>query len=307
MDRKNFKIIFFGTPEFAAKSLQALFDDGYNIVGAVTQPDRPTGRKQEIQKSAVKKFAEKKELRVIEQSEIAGLSADVGILFAYGEILKRSVFDLFPLGILNIHPSLLPKYRGASPVQSAILAGDKITGVTIIRLDEKMDHGPIVAQEKVEIKEGEMADKLHERLAGIGTDLLLKILPDYIAGKIKLRQQNHEAASFCPRFRREDGLIDWRRPACEILRQFRAFHPWPGVFTLWQGKRLKIVKLSEIQGGLGQNLAPGMVFRGEQGEMGVVCGNGAAALEVVHLEGKKEMTGRDFLNGYGEVLGKVLG
>jgi methionyl-tRNA formyltransferase len=306
MDKKSIKIIFFGTPRFAGKALQALIDNGYNVVGVVTQPDKPVGRKQELQKSSVKILAESNSIPVISLERLADLKPDLGILFAYGEIIPELVLEVFPKGILNIHPSLLPKYRGSSPVQAAILNGDEITGVSIIKLDNIMDHGPIVAQQEVVIKKDETAEKLLDRLAEVGTKLLIKILPDYMEGRIELQPQDDSQASYTRRVNRRDGQINWRRSAVQIERQFRAFHPWPGVYTHWGKKRLKITKLGQFRGDFEQNLTPGTVFLGPDSQLLVACADEAIVLEIVQLEGRKEVDGRDFLNGNKEIIGAVL-
>ncbi|MEA3272416.1 MAG: methionyl-tRNA formyltransferase [Patescibacteria group bacterium] len=229
--RKTAKtLIFFGTPEFATPSLKAL----------------------------------QKKFKVFQPKNITEIPAntDIAVVAAYGHIIPKKILEIPKFGFLNIHPSLLPKYRGPSPIQNAILNGDKETGVSIMLLDKKMDSGPILAQKKVKINENETYETLRNRLAEIGAKLLIKTLLDYVSGKIKPKPQNHKKATYTKLLKREDGKIDWSKPAEEIERMVRAYHPWPGTWTELNGKRLKII------------------------------------LNRVQLEGKKEMSLDEFLRGY---------
>jgi len=268
MSNKKCQVIFFGTPEFAVPTLKALIDAPFcDVVKVITQSDKPVGRHHsKLVPSAVKKFAIKADIPVFtlftpppspllwEEGEFntpstfkgegwgGGLEGvDLGVLVAYGDIIPKKVIDSFPLGILNIHPSLLPKYRGSSPIQNAILNQDKETGVTIMKLDDEMDHGPIVAQEIVKLNHTETTGELSDKLAQIGADLLIKILPDYIAGKTKEKEQDHDKATFTEKLTKQDGKINVPPHGTFKLEAFvRAMNPWPGAWIESQGKKLII-------------------------------------------------------------------
>jgi len=246
-------IIFFGTPDFVISIPETLLKAGFDLVALVTTPDKPIGRKGILTPSPVKVWTQKKGITVIDSpsieditSEVRKLKSTVGILASYGKIIPQSLIDLFPKGILVIHPSLLPKYRGASPVQAAISSGDKKIGVSIIKMDAKMDHGPIVFQFSEELPSGATPDKLYPQLFQKSAEELVKILPDYLEDKIKFKEQDHSQATFCKILTRQDGKIDWQKSNEEIERFIRAMTPWPGAWTEVkiddQKKRLKILK-----------------------------------------------------------------
>ena len=285
------KIIFLGTPQFAVPFLQALAASEFRPALVITQPDQKAGRQQTEQAPAVK----------ILQAE----KPDVCILVAYGALIPAEILTIPRFGFINAHPSLLPQYRGPAPVQNVILNGDEFTGITLIKLDEKMDHGPIMAQEKLPILPTDNNATLHDRLAILGADLLVKILPDYLAGKIKPQPQDDSQVSLTKIIKRENGQLDWSKSAVVLERQFRAFFPWPGIFTYWGKKRLKIANLSLWEANFDQNLAPGTVFW-QQNSLGVKCGQGAIKPERLQLEGKKEMAAMDFIRGYKEIVGSRL-
>lgn len=278
----NPKIVFMGTPEFGALILEKLIEGGYKPVLVVTVPDKPSGRKQQLTPPAVKITALKHGIETIQpeklkdaKEKIKSFQPDLIITAAYSKILPDEIIGLPEKGCINVHPSLLPKHRGPSPVQQTILDGDKKTGVTIMLMDSQIDHGPILAQEETEIKQGETASELHGRLAEIGGKLLLKIIPEWMAGTIKAVSQDDEAATYTKIIKREDGKIDWQNPPEKIERKIRAFSPWPGAYTFWNknGKtsRLKILKA-----------------RMEDGKL---------TLEEVQPEGKKPMGFGEFLRG----------
>ena len=300
MKNKTKKFVFFGTPKFALPALKALHKEGYHIVLVVTQPDKPIGRKQELTSPAVKDLALNLNIEVIQELKIERLKeyqADLGIVVAYGKIIPKAILELFPLGVINIHPSLLPKYRGPCPIQTAILNGDNETGVTIIKLDEKMDHGPILGNMKLEVKSSETAEELEERLAKVSADLLIKILPDYVEGKIKLIPQNDAQATFTKILKREDGKIDWQKSAKEIERQIRAFYPWPGSFAEVKLQNLKVTKIlsahisKEKCGSIGK-------LQNKNGKLIVQTGESCLVIEKLQPEGKKVMSSKEFINGY---------
>lgn len=259
------QIIFFGTPEFAVPALNALHAlDFCAIKLVVTQPDKPVGRHHSrLVPCPVKKAAnvlgvkvvtprhpERSETPYPAANEAEGYnmkileSADIGILVAYGKIIPQNLLSAFPLGILNIHPSLLPRYRGSSPIQAAILNQDDATGVTLMKLDDAMDHGPIVAQERIKLRHTETAGELHDILAEAGARLLINALPDYLAGKINLQEQDHKEATYTKKLSKEDGRIGWSKPSDEIEAHVRAMNPWPGAWTMWKNKKLIVWKAS---------------------------------------------------------------
>lgn len=340
---KKTNAIFFGTPEFAIPALKALIKSSFvNVALVVTQPDKPIGRHHSrLVPSPVKKLAQEAGIGVydgddpsaileprrgdrIPEVNLGSLSSptdsagssrattkyDLGIVSAYGEILPKKILDSFPLGVLNIHPSLLPKYRGPSPIQTAILNRDKETGVTIIKLDDKMDHGPIVAQETPRIFGASLqkmtAGELHNKLAQVGADLLIKILPDYIAGKIAPEPQNHQAASYTEKLTKESGKIDWSKSPQEIDALVRAMNPRPGAWTMWEGRRLIIwryslessylfFKSSRAQRGI----SPKKKSEGQSWDSSALPRNDKVlSLQEVQLEGKKRMAFAEFLKGH---------
>lgn len=293
MDKAKIQVIFFGTPDFAVPSLEALNKAPFcDIKAVVTGADKPVGRHQSKPvPSPVKQASQRLKLPVFEGLDsLKELKADLGIVVAYGEILPKWLLDRFPLGIVNIHPSLLPKYRGSSPIQAAILNQDKETGVTLIKLDDKMDHGPIIAQETVGARhalslQGMTAGQLHDELTKIGAQMLIKYLPDYIAGKIKLKPQDDSQATFTKKLTKEDGKIDWKKSPQEIEAHIRAMNPWPGAWTMWKGKRLIIWKAS---------------FVGARHALPL-------QLDIVQLEGKKRMPLKEFLKGHPDFAMDELG
>jgi len=313
MSTKDKKLVFLGTPDFAVPFLQALIDNSMKPVLVITQPDEPVGRKQEFKAPPVKVLAEKSGIEVKQpegKSELSGIlkkhQPDVCVLVAYGDIITKEALAIPKFGFVNIHPSLLPVYRGPSPVQAAILNQDRFTGVSIMLLDQKVDHGPILAQEKIEILPTDNNEILHRRLAEAGTKLLVKILPEHLAGKIKPQPQDDSKATFTEIIKRSDGQVNWSKPASEIEAQFRAYFPWPGVFSLWGEKRLKIANLSVLEDQINDDLAAGTVFLTQNKALAVKCGQGAVELKSVQLEGKKEMSGEDFARGYQNIVGVVL-
>src|SRR3989344_2543834 len=301
------KIIFFGTPEFAVPTLKALHQEGYNIVLVVIQPDKPVGRKGILTPPPVKVLTKELGLEVCQRFDnlklkTKSLKPDLGVVVAYGEIIPKDILDLFPLGILNIHPSLLPKYRGPSPIQATILNGDKETGVSIIKLDEKMDHGAKLKTQNLKLKTDDTYVSLSQRLAMAGAQLLIDILPNYLVGKIKPVPQDDARATFTKIITKEDGRINWQKSAEEIERQIRAYAPWPGCFSEFvvNGKKINVKIIEAIhelplqddnQTNIGQ-------FSIQNGQLFVQCGHGALLIEKIQPEGKKEMTAKEFINGY---------
>ena len=275
------KIIFMGTPKFAAAILESLFDNGYEIASVITNPDAPAGRKQILTPSPVKVMAEKNKIPIIQLDEMRDFNVDLAVVAAYGKIISKNILTIPRCGIINVHPSLLPKYRGASPVQNAILNGDKETGVTIMKLDEEMDHGPIIANNELPIADDDTCESLCQKLAVTGAELLIKTIPDYVSGKIKPVEQNHAKATYTKIIKKKDGKIDWSKSANEIERMTRAFYPWPTAWTIWKGKTLKILE-AEVR-------------------------NGKLEIKKLQLEGGKALSIKEFLNGHKDFVGSAFG
>jgi len=306
------RIVFMGTPEFALPTLERLASH-YPLVGVVTQPDRPAGRGRRIVASPVKEFAlaegipvfQPERLRRVEAVEhMRAWAPDLIVVAAYGQILRPSVLEIPRLGVLNVHASLLPRWRGAAPVQAALLAGDTITGVTIMKLDEGMDTGPIVAKREVSILPGETGGELEARLAEIGAQFLLQVLPDYIAGLVQPQPQPQEGVTLAPRISTEAAGIDWTCSAVTLERHVRAFAPTPGAFTTWNGTRLKILR-GEAAACAAEAARPGTVFMWEK-LPAAVTGDGALVLLQVQMAGKRPMNGDVFVRGRKDLLGAVL-
>lgn len=277
------KIVFMGTPEFGAIVLQGLIKGEYKPVLLVTSSDKPMGRKQILTPPPAKVLAQKYNIPILQppkildsRFQILDSKPDLIIVAAYGQILPEEILKIPKYGCLNIHPSLLPKYRGPSPIQQAILKGDKETGVTIILMDEQMDHGPIITQKKTIIGNNETSQLLHDRLAALAVELLIDAIPDWIDGKIKLQPQEEKKATYTKILERESGLIDWEKPAKVIDCQIRALTPWPGTYTLYKNQRLKVLKSTLKKDKL--------------------------IIEEVQLEGKKPIGFKDFLRGHGDFL-----
>ena len=314
-----------GTPEFAEtifRKAYPILKDRLDIIAVITAPDKPVGRKQVLTPSPVKKWASGANFSVLEPIRIKNLEwikrikelkPDLIILCAYGQIIPKEILDAPKYGALNVHPSLLPKYRGASPIQSVILNGDKETGITIILMDEEMDHGPIIQNSKCKIQNAKITYKeLSEQLANLGAELLIKILPDWVDGKIKTQPQDHSKATFCKIIKKEDGKINWNKSAQEIERQVRAYATWPTAYTEIQNSKFKIqndnakLKIFEAEV-INKNTERkvGEVFLKDK-QLAVQTGNGVLILKQVQLEGKKPMSTKDFLNGHPEIINAVL-
>ena len=305
------RVVFMGTPEFAVPTLRALAQ-AHTVIGVVTQPDRPAGRGRPMVASPVKEFAQQAGLPVIQprklrepdaMAQLRAWAPDLIVVAAFGQILKPAVLGLPPSGCLNVHASLLPRYRGASPIAAAILAGDAETGVTLMQMDEGLDTGPTLAQRAEPIRPDDTTPTLAARLAELGASLLIEILPQYLAGQITPRPQDSALATYAPQLKKEDGHLDFTRPAVELERQVRAFTPWPGAFALWGKQPLKILRVAVVAGGF-QGQA-GLIMPSEHGPT-VACGEGALALLQIQPPGKKPMAGADFMRGARGFVGAKL-
>jgi len=310
------RIIFMGTPEFAVPSLEALSHGGYQVVAVYTQPDRRAGRGQQVTSSPVKRLALSLGLDVIQidkfkvagtVEKMAGLAPDLIVVASFGLLLPTEVLNLPKLGCLNIHPSLLPRHRGASPIATAILQGDEITGVTIMLLDAGMDTGPILNQREVTITNEDTTGSLGIKLARVGAQLLMETLPLWIEGRIKPRPQDESGASYSKMIKKEDGEIDWRLSAKELWREVRAFDPWPGCYARWHDKRLKLVKVLPLYHEKSDE--PGKVIAlppPSPVTVGVETGDGVLGLVRLQLEGKRELSAEEFVRGQRDFIGSHL-
>lgn len=309
------RAVFMGTPAFSVRPLEYLYTEGYNIVAVYTQPDKSAGRGRFLATSPVKQYAAGSQLPVMQPqnfrsaetvAELAALAPDIIVVAAFGQILPKTVLDIPRYGCLNIHPSLLPRFRGVSPIPATILAGDTFTGVCIMLLDAGMDTGPIVAKAQSPVLAWDITGSLTARLAQMGAQLLIDVIPRWINGEIEPRPQDSSKATYCGMVRKEDGLIDWHLPAVDISRRVRAYSPWPGAFTIWQGKQFKVIEARPVA--LDVKLAPGEVQAVPEKDAGFVVGTGDGVLGVitVQMEGKRAMPSSEFLRGQRQFIGAVL-
>jgi methionyl-tRNA formyltransferase len=302
------RIIFMGTAELSCASLEKLArDEQFQVAAVVTQTDKPKGREMKLQFSPVKILAQKLNLKILQPakardeqfiSELRGLNPDLIVVAAYGQILPQSILDLPKFGCVNVHTSLLPKYRGASPIQSAILNGETETGLTIMKMDAGLDTGEIISQARTPILPADNSQTLHDRLAQLGADLLVETIPDFIAGKIRARPQNDSEATHTAKIKKEDGRIDWNEPAEKIWNRLRAFTPWPGAFTFLRTETkpqfLKIWK-AEVSENNGQT---GTVLSADKNGITVACGKNALRILELQREGGRRLGAQEFLSGF---------
>jgi len=303
-----------GTPEFALPVLERLVSGEHEVLAVYTQPDKPAGRGRSLVSSAVKKAAldyglpvwQLPSLRPPEEIErLANLRPEVIVVAAFGLLLPQSILDIPPLDCVNIHPSLLPRHRGPSPVAAAILAGDEITGVSIMLLDKDMDTGPLLAQQQVPVSPEDTTGSLTAKLAQLGDQLLMQTLPLWLEGKLTPQPQDNGKATYSKLITKEEGKMDWQRPAIELWRKVRAFQPWPGCYTTWQGRLLKIMETIPLPGG-GE---PGRVIAIEETQgapVGVQAGEGVLGLLQLQLEGKRAMSAEEFVRGQRGFIGALL-
>jgi methionyl-tRNA formyltransferase len=309
------RVVFLGTPDFAAIPLEALARDGrYTLVGVVTQPDRPSGRGRAPEPPPVKQAAVRLGLPVLQPetlreeaavAQLAALRPDVGVVAAYGEILRKAVLAIPPLGYLNIHPSLLPRHRGPTPAPGAILAGDAETGVTVMKLDARMDAGPILAQRRVSLRPDARAKPLTEELFRLGAALLVETLAPYAAGRLEPVAQDDSQATYTTLLKKTDGAIDWGAPAERIERMTRAYDPWPGAWTIWRGQPLKIIA-ARVRADWAGDATPGTLLDRKDG-VWVAAGAGALELLLVQPAGKRALAAAEWRRGLHDVAGARLG
>jgi methionyl-tRNA formyltransferase len=308
-----FDLVFCGTPRFAVPTLEMLVTAGFRVRLVVTQPDRPKGRGLELVASPVKQCALSLNLPVIQpekiktndefRAQLVALQPDAIIVVGYGRLIPQWMLDLPPLGNINLHASLLPKYRGAAPIQWAIAQGETVTGVTTMRLDADLDTGDILLQQEIPISPDDTAETLAPRLASIGADLMLATLPGLQSGSLQPRPQDHSQATLAPILNKEDGLIDFSRSAAEICNRMRGFQPWPGAYTRFRGKNLQLLKARPATDAM-----PPAQLCPHADRLLVGCGHGTSLeLLEIQLEGKKPTSARDFLHGYHPQPGEKLG
>lgn len=306
-----------GTSELSEVILKELIENKYNLVGVFTKPDQKVGRKQELTTPLVKKLAEEKNIPVFQPlkfnseavEQLKSLKPDLVIVAAYGKILPSSALEIPGFGCINVHVSLLPKFRGPSPIQNALLQGEKETGITIMLMDEGVDTGDILTQEKIEIADEDNHQALSEKLSKEGAKLLIKTIPQWVEQKIQPLSQEHEKATFCELIEREDGKIYWINSAEEIYNRYRALTPWPGIYTHIETEnglqRLKLIKIKLQKTDPIERKKEGEVFQiGE--DIGIQTSKGIVILQEVQKEGKKVTDIKSFLNGQPGFIGSVL-
>jgi methionyl-tRNA formyltransferase len=304
------RVVFMGTGDIAIPSFERLIGlPEMEVVGLYTQPDRPFGRKLEMHPPEIKKRAGEAGVPVFQpeklsgreaMAELRGLRPDLIVVMAYGQILRRAVLDLPPMGCLNLHASLLPRHRGASPIQAAIRAGDAETGITVMHVAPALDSGDIILARSLEIRPDETGGSLHDRLADLAPEAMAEALGRIVAGTATREPQDEARATYLGKLGREDGAIDWSRPAEEIERWVRAFDPWPGTYAEWLGQKLKVFPPVGIEEATG---APGEILSIDGGALTVACGSGALRVEVVQIEGRKRLDVRSFLAGQRGAMG----
>ena len=309
------KIVFMGTPNAAAWSLRRIIADGHEVVAVYTQPDKPAGRGNKLNVSPVKEFAAQNDLPIYQPSKIKtpealetfqSHRADVAVVVAYGRILPATFLEAFPRGAINVHFSLLPKYRGAAPVNWAIVNGETKTGVTTMQMDAGLDTGAILLQRETEIGESENAIELMGKLSTLGADLLSETLTMF--DELTAQPQDDARASFAPIMRKEDGLIGWQSSAREIVNRARGFQPFPTAFTFYNEKKLTVLRARQVENETGKMENAGEILEAKGGNLLVACGGDSILrIEELQLEGKKRMMTGDFLNGIKMQIGEKLG
>ncbi|MEF3305760.1 methionyl-tRNA formyltransferase [Paenibacillus sp. GYB003] len=309
-------VVFMGTPDFAVPSLLALLEEAYNVVAVVTQPDRPKGRKRELTPPPVKAEATKRGIPVLQPEKlrdpgaldaIRAFEPDLIVTAAYGQILPKSLLALPRHGCINVHGSLLPKYRGGAPIQHAIMNGERATGVTIMYMAAGLDTGDMISRVEVPITDDDTAGTMFEKLSAAGADLLRATLPDLLQGRIEAVPQNEAEATYAPNISREDEKIDWSRTSRELFNQIRGLNPMPGAFTLWNGEVFKVWASRKPEGASSRSGAPGTVLQMTDDGLEVKTGDGSLWLTQVQPAGKKAMSVAEWKRGTTIPPGTVLG
>jgi methionyl-tRNA formyltransferase len=309
------RIVFMGSPRFSVPALEQLVNGNYEIAAVYTQPDKPAGRGKALAASPVKEAAIKLGLKVVQPenfrspesiARLKEFKPDVIVVCAYGQILTQDVLDIPPYQCINVHFSLLPRHRGASPVASAILAGDEFTGVSIQLVRKKLDTGPLLASAAVPVSPADNTETLMEKLSVVGAYLLEEALNGWLRGEITPLPQDEAGANYFFQIKKEDGEIDWTQPAVDIWRRIRAFYPWPGCFTAWNGRQLKINKAVVLSGEKTGEAGRVISVPGNGEKLGIITGDGILGVLELQLEGKRAMTAADFMRGQRNFLGTKL-
>ncbi|MBU5635672.1 methionyl-tRNA formyltransferase [Geomonas sp. Red69] len=306
------RIVFMGTPEFACPTLRTLIERGENVVAVVTQPDRPKGRGQQTLPPPVKVVAQEHGIPVLQPvkvrlpesiEEIRALEPDLIVVIAFGQILPKALLDIPKHGCINVHASLLPRYRGAAPLNWCIINGETETGVTTMMMDVGLDTGDMLLKSATPIDPDEDTQSLHDRMSQLGAELLAQTLDRLVAGELTPEKQDDALTCYAPMMKKEDGLIDWTRSARDIKNQVRGMTPWPGAFSFLDDKLLKVYKVQTAAG----TGTPGEVVAAGRDGIEVACGEGSLVIRELQLEGKKRMAAGDFLAGYKVPAGSLLG
>lgn len=309
------RIVFMGSPVFAVPSLEQLLLNNYDVVAVYTQPDRPSGRGRALAMSPVKEAALKWDIPVKQPAslkstdalaELADLKPDVILICAFGQILTQALIDMPPRQCLNVHFSLLPRHRGASPVAAAILAGDEFTGVSIQLVKYKLDTGPVLAAASISISPDDNTGSLLEKLGIVGARLLQEALIGWLNSALVPLPQDESKASYFGQVKKEDGEIDWRLTAIEIWQRVRAYYPWPGCFTSWRGKQLKINEAFYITGDGKNEVGSVVALSSASGGLGIITGDGTLVVKNIQYAGKKAMSAAEFLRGQRDFIGSKL-
>jgi methionyl-tRNA formyltransferase len=312
-----YRVVFMGTPAFAVPALEALLAaTDLTLVAVVTQPDRPAGRGKTLQQSPVKQRALAANLPVLQPEklrapgvfeQLAAYAPDLIVVAAFGQILRQNVLSLPRFGCINVHASLLPRWRGAAPIQAAIRAGDTETGITIMQMDAGLDTGAMLHKAVVSIAANETGDSLHNKLAPLGGSALISVLPGYLAGSVQPEAQPNGDFGYAAMLKKEDGQIDWAQPALQIDRQVRALYAWPGAYSQWQNAQIKILPATDSASQVGAgSAAPGQVIRLEKA-LWVGTGDGLYRLGRLQVPGKSQVSATDFANGQPQFVGSQLG
>lgn len=311
------KIIFIGTSEFGKIILERLISSTSKPFLAISSPDKPVGRKQIITPPPVKVLAEKHKIPVVQPekiidyaAEIKKLMPDLIISAAYGQMIPEEILTIPERGCINVHPSLLPLWRGPSPIQYAILNGDKKAGVTVMKMTNKMDAGPVISQKETEVSDRETFQELHDKLASLGSELLIETLPKMFSGKVCLQPQDDTKATYSKILKKEDGEIDWQKPAEVLARQIRAFSSWPGSYTFFKYKnrptKIEILKAKILKAIDGKTHPVGKTLLSSRNELSVQTSKDFLVIERLQMEGKNEMSSEDFLRGRRDFIGTIL-
>ena len=308
------KLVFAGTPEFAAVHLQALLEAGRSVRAVYTQPDRPAGRGRRLRPSPVKALAISRGIEVQQpptlrdaraQATLRAIRPDLMIVVAYGLLLPKPVLETPSLGCINVHASLLPRWRGAAPIQRAIWAGDPVTGVSIMQMDEGLDTGPVLRVARCSIAPTDTAQSLHDRLAALGAQTLIDSLDDLQAGRIETTVQDAQLATYAKKVGKAEARLDWSRPAAELARWVRAYNPWPVTWTLHRGQQWRVWEAEA--GHLGQPAPPGQVLAADSTGIDVATAEGLLRIHRLQLPGGRPFSVRDYLNAHASPVGEMLG